>query len=90
MGNDDGLDFVLGEQRLLLREDLLEEVFVDLVGGRQVVLNYKKREDKKLGLIASWRILTMLVQVVVEIQLGLQPTLQLIGHHEVQAALLAL
>ena len=83
VGHLDPLDGLLVEESLLLREDVLQEVFVDLRGRRQVELEARKRLEKVRG-----RHL-LFVEVIVKVLLRLEATRELMSHQHIVVALLA-
>ena len=75
MGYMDEVDLLLQEQLLLICEHLSEEILVHLRWRRQVVLHCMD-----VSMQYGWNLLTMLVQVDVEVILGMQFASQLLRH----------
>ena len=70
----DIVDLILLEELLLIDKDLPEEGLVDLGLRRQIILYYREvRESKR-------EVLTMPVEVVVEVVLRPQFAHELVGH----------
>ena len=72
------INLIFLEEFLLVREYLLQEVFVDVLFWWQIVLYYRNCQEQKVDLP------TMFIQIIVEVRLALEFVGEFLGIHIVE------